>query len=75
MVDGLISTIHKKVDVLIFNPPYVPTPDEELGTTDIVASWAGGSDGRVIIDRFIPLVQVGHVQNKIFYVRPQMKYI
>lgn len=50
------------IDVLIFNPPYVLTPDEELqdannpngvNNDSITKSWAGGSDGRLIIDRFL----------------------
>jgi release factor glutamine methyltransferase len=39
---------------LIFNPPYVPTPNDEVGSNGIEASWAGGLHGRVVIDRAIP---------------------
>ena len=43
------------VDVLVFNPPYVPTSDDELQHAlehaDISAAWAGGPRGRVVVDR------------------------
>lgn len=51
----------KLVDVLIFNPPYVVTSDDEIDANEIqdenpfnqkiIKSWAGGSNGRVIMDR------------------------
>ena len=56
LVDGLDESLSGKVDVLLFNPPYVPTPNEEVGGSGIEASWAGGDDGRVVIDRFLPLL-------------------
>ena len=44
------------MDIILFNPPYVPSSDEELLSNDIEAAWAGGKDGRVIIDQFIPYI-------------------
>ena len=49
-IDGLLD---RRIDVLIFNPPYVPTPNEEVAGNGIVISWAGGEDGRVVIDKFV----------------------
>jgi release factor glutamine methyltransferase len=54
-----------EVDVLIFNPPYVPTPDlpslvqnENLRDFDVDThllelSWAGGEDGMEVTNRFL----------------------
>jgi len=47
------------IDLLLFNPPYVPTPNDEIGSCGIEASWAGGENGRVVIDR--TLVQISQL--------------
>ncbi|KAI8463128.1 MAG: S-adenosyl-L-methionine-dependent methyltransferase [Monoraphidium minutum] len=44
------------VDLLLFNPPYVPTPDDELLRPGIARAWAGGHRGRLVIDRLLPLL-------------------
>eukprot|EP00928_Gymnodinium_smaydae_P019341 TRINITY_DN17406_c0_g1_i1.p1 TRINITY_DN17406_c0_g1~~TRINITY_DN17406_c0_g1_i1.p1 ORF type:complete len:330 (+),score=72.68 TRINITY_DN17406_c0_g1_i1:68-991(+) len=55
--DALVSDLAGKVDLLIFNPPYVVTDDpEEMEGDGISISWAGGTAGREVIDRFLPNV-------------------
>jgi release factor glutamine methyltransferase len=56
LASQLLEQLQGKVDVLIFNPPYVPTPDEEVGSSGIEASWAGGINGRVVLDRALPQI-------------------
>lgn len=38
------------IDVIIFNPPYVETEDEETLIAGISQSWAGGTKGRKVLD-------------------------
>ena len=40
---------------MVVNPPYVPTPEDEVGTEGITSSWAGGENGRSVIDRILPV--------------------
>mmetsp|Transcript_20178 Transcript_20178/g.29951 ORF Transcript_20178/g.29951 Transcript_20178/m.29951 type:complete len:261 (+) Transcript_20178:255-1037(+) len=53
LVTPLLKELENAVDIVLFNPPYVPTPDDELGSTGIECSWAGGKDGRQVINRAI----------------------
>eukprot|EP00802_Teleaulax_amphioxeia_P022575 Tamp_23039.p1 GENE.Tamp_23039~~Tamp_23039.p1 ORF type:complete len:229 (+),score=36.84 Tamp_23039:250-936(+) len=42
--------LKNRVDVMLFNPPYVPTPTEEITSSWIARSWAGGEKGREVTD-------------------------
>ncbi|XP_054290288.1 methyltransferase N6AMT1-like [Macrosteles quadrilineatus] len=53
------------IDVLIFNPPYVVTPDDEIAGS-IQRSWAGGANGRLVIDRLIEQMNP-HLSPKSFF--------
>ncbi len=49
----LFRCIREKFDTIIFNPPYVPTPDEERTDNWLNMALDGGYDGRRIIFRFL----------------------
>jgi release factor glutamine methyltransferase len=49
----LIDSIRGKFDLLIFNPPYIPTLDEERTDDWLNTALDGGYDGRKIIFRFL----------------------
>ena len=65
--DLLSSFRNSKFDIILFNPPYVLTGDEEVGQKDITAAWAGGMDGRSVIDRILPVIHQYLAVNGIFY--------
>lgn len=60
VVDDMLASLRSRlaggIDLLLFNPPYVPTPSAEVGSRGIEAAWAGGVAGREVIDVFVPLV-------------------
>lgn len=65
------------IDVLIFNPPYVVTPDDEISLEaaeqqivngKIVKSWAGGACGRLIMDRVFEQLQTILAANGVAYI-------
>ncbi|EFJ45002.1 hypothetical protein VOLCADRAFT_118512 [Volvox carteri f. nagariensis] len=56
LLGPLWDRLRGSVDVMVFNPPYVPTPNEEVEQGGISSAWAGGHRGRRVIDRVLPLV-------------------
>ncbi|KAK3783899.1 hypothetical protein RRG08_042832, partial [Elysia crispata] len=56
LTNALEQRLKGKVDVLLFNPPYVVTPSDEVASGGIEASWAGGIKGREVTDKFLPKV-------------------
>lgn len=57
LVDGC-DKLKGNVDVLLFNPPYVLSSDDEIISKDwILRACSGGKDGRRIIDLLLPKVE------------------
>uniref|UniRef100_A0A7I4YN60 Methyltransferase HEMK2 n=1 Tax=Haemonchus contortus TaxID=6289 RepID=A0A7I4YN60_HAECO len=57
--------LENKVDILLFNPPYVPTDEEPKN--DLERCWAGGPNGRAALDRFLPRVSRLLSDKGVFY--------
>lgn len=54
LAESLVDRLGGSVDLLIFNPPYVPTEkDERFDSKQLEQSWAGGACGRKLIDIFL----------------------
>lgn len=55
LVEAIADRLEGCVDLIVFNPPYVPTDDgESLSISGhLQHSWAGGDKGRTLIDSFL----------------------
>jgi release factor glutamine methyltransferase len=62
LVDPLLQRLSDVggADLIVFNPPYVPTEEDELTRTQLArgvgATWAGGWDGMMITDLVLDLL-------------------
>ncbi|KIL70962.1 hypothetical protein M378DRAFT_189519 [Amanita muscaria Koide BX008] len=58
---GLHHRLKDAVDIMTFNPPYVPTTSEEVlmaqEKRDIQGAWAGGVDGMDVTNHFLSVVK------------------
>ncbi len=43
----------EKFDLILFNPPYLPTPERESEGGWLEKAWSGGPSGRKVMDRFL----------------------
>uniref|UniRef100_A0A1L8DS10 Methyltransferase HEMK2 n=1 Tax=Nyssomyia neivai TaxID=330878 RepID=A0A1L8DS10_9DIPT len=73
-MDLLSSFRCNSIDLLIFNPPYVPTEENEVNHGDeetfagcLVKSWAGGEDGCSTVKRLMPFLKEKLSQSAVFY--------
>src|SRR3546814_7698159 len=41
----------ERFDLIVSNPPYVPSPREELPTRGASRAWEAGLDGRIVLDQ------------------------
>ncbi|KAI0768617.1 putative methylase [Trametes elegans] len=61
LADPLRARLQHSVDVLLFNPPYVPTDTDEAGDAQhaagIAGAWAGGRDGMEVTDILLEQVE------------------
>jgi release factor glutamine methyltransferase len=67
LLSPLIHRLENRIDILLFNPPYVVTDNIELGSSNIQAAWAGGIDGRQVMNRLFKQINNILSPNGIFY--------
>ncbi|KAL4829774.1 hypothetical protein H8958_008797 [Nasalis larvatus] len=63
----ITDLVKEKVDLLVFNPLYVVTPPEEVGSHGIETAWVGGRNGWEVTCRFFPLVPALLSPKALFY--------
>lgn len=67
LASGIPEDLKGRVDVLLFNPPYVATESEEVAAGPLELTWAGGKDGREVVDRLLPQLSTLLSTQGLFY--------
>ncbi|KAF4521566.1 hypothetical protein B566_EDAN001286 [Ephemera danica] len=67
LLGPMLDRLKGVVDILIFNPPYVPTVPEEITASGISQAWAGGHKGREVTDRLLPHISSLLSPHGVFY--------
>lgn len=69
---SLSDRLAGQVDVLVFNPPYVETEEEEAATAQrdalangIEKTWAGGAGGMTVTNRLLTQVKVRFIEREV----------
>ncbi|KAF8633594.1 hypothetical protein AX15_001387 [Amanita polypyramis BW_CC] len=61
LADSLLYRLKNAVDIVLFNPPYVPTDSEEAleaqESHGIEGAWAGGEHGMKITNLFLQVIR------------------
>ncbi|GMS99576.1 hypothetical protein PENTCL1PPCAC_21751 [Pristionchus entomophagus] len=56
LASAFLSRLAESIDILLFNPPYVPTDEMEVDASDLSRCWAGGARGISTLQRLLPQV-------------------
>merc|ERR1712059_102370 len=63
-----MGRLEGKIDLLVCNPPYVATGEEEVGGQDISAAWAGGDLGLNVTNEVIRVLGKVMSQSGVAYI-------
>jgi len=53
LADDLKTSLQHQVDLLVTNPPFEPSPMDDVGKKGAICAWSAGPNGRAIIDQIL----------------------